>query len=560
MDATRKILLALVAVAALRLPTLGRYDLNPWDEPFYALRARAAAEAGAWLDQNDYCPNRMANACYPPLFIWLAGATMKILGPTEFAARLWAALLGVAAVPLAYAVAARLFDKRAGLFTAAALALLPYFTRVSRMAQFDAPLAFFLLLTFWAWLEFGRTRRLATAALAGVAFGLALLTKIAVPFVFVAAAGLALLFSPGEGMTRRRAFAGLALASAVGLALAAPWHVYMYAAHGRYFLEHYLGYMVLYRGDGIAPHIEAPRAPLVWLYYADYATTFLKGVAAFFFAGLFALAFAPETWRRRPDRLVVVLWVVLALVVLTATRFKREVYLTVLLAPMCVLAAPWLARLAGGKVTARGAGLLAGGALLAAYWADAARARAPIAALITPDLVSGRQPWGPLAAGAAGAALLGLGFALWYRKAPRAAAAVLLALVFGHLAAGSAEEMVKGRRDWRPLKAVLDRVAYPGVVMITAEESPTHLFYLYRLMPGFGGAEPVTLNPEYAPVKVAGVTSRYRRGYLVLWDKKLDGALGGELAAAMEADAAASVSSPRFTLFYKPKALTAGGP
>ena len=71
-----KILILIVLASALGVVTLGRYDLRPWDEPFYALRARAAAEDNAWLDQNDYCPNRMANACYPPLFVWLAGASV----------------------------------------------------------------------------------------------------------------------------------------------------------------------------------------------------------------------------------------------------------------------------------------------------------------------------------------------------------------------------------------------------------------------------------------------------------------------------------------------------
>ena len=185
------------------LVTLGRYDLRPWDEPFYALRARAVAEDDAWLDQNDYCPHRMANACYPPLFVWLAGATMKVLGPNEFAARLWAALLGLAAIPVAYLLGTRLYGRTAGLYAAGALAALPNFVRVTRMAQFDAPLAFFVLLTFWLWVEYYRNRKWLTAVLCGLAFGLALMTKIAVPFVFVAAAA-AVVLSPGGKPNRMR--------------------------------------------------------------------------------------------------------------------------------------------------------------------------------------------------------------------------------------------------------------------------------------------------------------------------------------------------------------------
>ncbi|NIT35857.1 MAG: phospholipid carrier-dependent glycosyltransferase, partial [candidate division Zixibacteria bacterium] len=240
MDKYKRILLLIVLASALGLVTLGRYDLRPWDEPFYALRARAVAEKNAWLDQNDFCPNRMANACYPPLFVWLAGATMKVLGPTEFAARLWATLLGLAAIPVTFLLARRLAGDVAGLFAAGALAALPNFVRASRMAQFDAPVAFFVLLTFWLWVEYYKNRRWLTAVLCGVAFGLALMTKIAVPFVFVAAAAATIAVNAGGARASRARDAGaLALAAAVGLAVAAPWHVYMYVKHGSYFLEHF---------------------------------------------------------------------------------------------------------------------------------------------------------------------------------------------------------------------------------------------------------------------------------------------------------------------------------
>jgi len=280
LDKYKTILLLIILASALGLVTLGRYDLRPWDEPFYALRARAVAEAGAWLDQNDYCPNRMANACYPPLFVWLAGATMKVLGPTEFAARLWATLLGLASIPITFLLARRLAGDKAGLFAAGALAALPNFVRASRMAQFDAPVAFFVLLTFWLWVEYYKSRRLGTAVLCGVAFGLALMTKIAVPFVFVAAAAATIAINAGGTQASRARDAGaLALVVAAGLAVAAPWHVYMYVKHGSYFLEHYVGYMVLYQGPGIAAQIKPAASPLRFLFYYNSTVIFLKGVA-----------------------------------------------------------------------------------------------------------------------------------------------------------------------------------------------------------------------------------------------------------------------------------------
>ncbi len=531
---------------------MGRYDLRPWDEPFYALRARAVAEDNAWLDQNDYCPHRMANACYPPLFVWLAGATMKLFGPNEFAARLWAALLGLAAIPVAYLLGTRLYGRTAGLYAAGALAALPNFVRVSRMAQFDAPVAFFVLLTFWLWVEYYRNRRWLTAVLCGLAFGLALMTKIAVPFVFVAAAAAAVL-SPSGRPNRMRDVGALALAAGIGLAVAAPWHVYMYAKHGDYFLEHYAGYVMLYRGDGIAPQIQPGESPLRFLFYYNSAVTFLKGVAPFFFLGLAALLASKDTWRDRPDRLVVALWVVLSLVVLMVVRFKREIYLTPVLAPMCVVAGGWLAKFGRRKIGNVGAAVLAGAALFAGAWADSSRVRGPFVGWITPEFAEGNGGWLLTVAVAAAATALAFAFYFWYRRAPKAAAAILLVAVYVQLASGAVGQFVYGRRDWQPLKGHLEDVHYPGVVMVTADETPTHLFYLHRLMPGFGGAERLMLNPAWTRVDPAYVEERYREGYLVLLDKETRPGLAARLAAGLENSGGSRVESSRYILFIKDK-------
>jgi len=543
-----KILILIVLASALGLVTLGRYDLRPWDEPFYALRARAVAEDNAWLDQNDYCPNRMANACYPPLFVWLAGATMKVLGPDEFAARLWAALLGLAAIPIAYLLGARLYDRTAGLLAAGALAALPHFVRVARMAQFDAPLAFFVLLTFWLWVEYYRNRKWLTAALCGLAFGLALLTKIAVPFVFIAAAAAGII-SPASRPHRLRDLGALALAVGVGLAVAAPWHIFMCAKHGDYFLEHYLGYVVLYRGDGIAPQVQPHASPLRFLFYYNYAVVFLKGVAPFFFAGLVAVVASRDTWRNRPDRVVVVAWIVLSFAVLMAVRFKREIYLTPILAPMCVLAGDWLAKLGRRRLGTGAAAVMAGAALFAGAWADSSRVRGPFVEWVTPEFATGESGWVLTVAAAAAAAALAFAFYLWYRRAPKAAAVTLLAAIFVQLAAGVVGQFTYGRRDWQPLQGRLEEARYAGVVMVTADELPTHLFYLHRLLPGFGGVERLMLNPTWTRVEPVYLEERYREGYLVLLDKEERPELAERLAAGLERGGGTRLESARYILF-----------
>jgi hypothetical protein len=374
------------------------------------------------------------------------------------------------------------------------------------------------------------------------------MTKIAVPFVFVAAAAAAVL-SPGAGPHRLRDAGALAMAVAVGLAIAAPWHIYMYAKHGDYFLEHYLGYVVLYRGDGIAPQVQPSASPLRFLFYFNAAVVFLKGVAPFTLVGLVALLASKDTWRGRPDRLAVVAWVVLSLAVLMAVRFKREIYLTPVLAPMCVLAGGWLAKLGRRQISKTGAAVTAGAALFAGAWADSSRVRGPFVEWITPEFASGNGGWVLTLAAAAAATALAFAFYFWYRRAPRAAAVTLLVAIYVQLAVGAVGQFTYGRRDWQPLKSALEGARYPGVVMVTADETPTHLFYLHRLMPGFGGAERLMLNPTWTRVDPAYVEERYRKGYLVLLDKEERPELAARLAAGLERSGGSRLESARYILF-----------
>jgi len=218
---------------------------------------------------------------------------------------------------------------------------------------------------------------------------------------------------------------------------------------------------------------------------------------------------------------------------------------------MCVVAGGWLAKFARGKMGNAGAAVLTGAALFAGAWADSSLIRGPFVAWITPEFVKGKGAWPPLVAVAAAAAALAFAFYLWYRRRPKPAAAVLLVLIYTHLALGAAGQFIHGRRDWQPLKPHLEKLTYPGVVIVTAEETPTHLFYLHRLMPGFGGAERLMLNPAWTRVDPAYVKDRYRRRYLVLLDKETRPELVERLAAELEKEPGRRVESARYILFIK---------
>jgi Dolichyl-phosphate-mannose-protein mannosyltransferase len=93
------------------------------------------------------------------------------------AARLPTVLLGMVLVALAYALGSELYGRGAGLLAAWLAAFSPTLLAHGRLATNDLPLTCLVLLTTYAVLRFSRRPTVSRLALAGVALGLALLTK-----------------------------------------------------------------------------------------------------------------------------------------------------------------------------------------------------------------------------------------------------------------------------------------------------------------------------------------------------------------------------------------------
>src|SRR6059036_132860 len=81
---------------------LGALPLQDPDEPVYGQVAKEMAAGEGWLTPHY---NGRPWFDKPPLFYWLSAASVRALGPTEFACRLPSALLAVALVFLVYRLA-----------------------------------------------------------------------------------------------------------------------------------------------------------------------------------------------------------------------------------------------------------------------------------------------------------------------------------------------------------------------------------------------------------------------------------------------------------------------
>ena len=214
---------------------LGRQAITDADEAVYAEASREMVESGDWLTPRFNYQNRWEK---PVLYYWLTSATYLITGPTEFAARLWAALSGVGLALLAWGIARHLTGRLdVGWLTGAVVATSFGYFSMARSALPDLPLTFFITLGIWAALRAADAGGLHRAwwALAGFAAGAGFLTKGPVALVVPAVVLL-----PIAWRERRRLqldVRGIALAVLTAAVVGLPWYVAMWLEHGNAYFQ-----------------------------------------------------------------------------------------------------------------------------------------------------------------------------------------------------------------------------------------------------------------------------------------------------------------------------------
>jgi 4-amino-4-deoxy-L-arabinose transferase-like glycosyltransferase len=306
--------LALATVAAsILLPGLGRESLANWDEAIYGVIARNLLSrpgltlyyAGQpWFEK-------------PPFLFWLMAASSSFFGMTEFALRLPSAFFGIGAIALQYFAARRLSGRVAGVAAAIFLLGVPQFVAYSRLAMMDVPLTVFGMLSFVLLLYADKQRW--PAILAGISFGLAILTKSVAAFLFVP--GLMAIALSSRGF---RSFWSKEMlwAAASAIVIALPWHIWAALGYGRSFLDPYFFFHIVHR---FAEPIEGHEGG--FSYYFDLYLHNTGWLALVHAAGI-AIACVMAI-RQRNSRLAAVITLALgAFLIVSLQRTKIGWYLT----------------------------------------------------------------------------------------------------------------------------------------------------------------------------------------------------------------------------------------
>jgi hypothetical protein len=177
---------SIIALAAfVRLVGVTAIGLNS-DEAVYA--GQAAAIAGDAV-LSPFFPIFRAH----PLLVQSMLAVPFSLEVTDTAARVSAAVIGLVAIVVVYALGSRLYGRRVGLLAALFMALMPYHVVVSRQFLLDGPLTLLTTLALYCLTRFGSSGRHAWLYAAAAVLGLAILTKeTAIVFIGATYAFLAL--------------------------------------------------------------------------------------------------------------------------------------------------------------------------------------------------------------------------------------------------------------------------------------------------------------------------------------------------------------------------------
>jgi 4-amino-4-deoxy-L-arabinose transferase-like glycosyltransferase len=296
------------------------------DEGVHATTVREMVERGDWVT-----PRFNGEPFYdkPVLFTWLAAGATVLLGPTETAVRLPAALCGLAGVLATWLLGRWLFGARAGFLGALVLATSFQYIVLSRIVVHDIALC---AATTWAlaffWLGYREGGRRAAPFLGfAAASGLAVLAKGPVgllpPLVVV-------LFLVWE---RRPAFL-LRMrplrSAAVMLAVAAPWYVLMLLHNDDYANSFFLRKVA----GSLVPSDESTQKAKALYYYAVV-------IAAGLLPWTVALPAAVASLRGslRAETRFLLAWVAAVLVPFTLATAKLATYVLPLFPPLALLIA-----------------------------------------------------------------------------------------------------------------------------------------------------------------------------------------------------------------------------
>ena len=485
--APRSTLLLLLGGGLIVSPWIGAVPLLDQDEPRFAECSRQMLVTGDWVYPQFNGQPRHAK---PPLFNWVQATFYRVLGVNELAARLPSLLATVAIGLVIYLFAAAHGGPQSGTLALLAWFALPQTHLWAKMSVVDPLLTLLIALALVA--AFTGSRQVGGSRwgwylLAGVAMGLATMTKGPVGIVVPAAAYLLYaLVSRSFRLTLGHGGPWLALLLAV--AIATPWFAAQIAHYGGEYTGRFFGF------DNVQRYTKARDSlgPLGWLWPMPVVLFFAFPVSVLL-PGAIRRALRDRSHAREGNaaaswRLYLTAWIIAVAMLFAFSATRLPQYFMALYPAVAMLIGDVLAPQGAGEEQARGRGVVTGllivgalfacgfayGALQAADWVPRAKLdNVPLMAAVAWALATAFAVAGTQAA------------FLWRLGRPRGAVAGLLGggLLVSLVISGLVWPAVGLTRDQgkKELSLLCRRTMEPGLPVIAYRlHTSTVVFYSHH--------------------------------------------------------------------------------
>ena len=312
--------LAILAFSTIFFVNLGSGALWSADEQTYSQWAYHMVKTGDYLTPWAY-GDLSFWISKPPLSMWLMSLSYQAFGITNFALRLWSAVFGTSSLVVVYFLGKKLYNSYVGFASAIVLGTFTTFYVFATHAMTDLPFAFFILASIYFFIlsdKNGKINRY--AALSGVFFGLALMTKqveaLLIPLIL-----FAYLFATKKSL-RFLFTKHFTLFWGIALLIFAPWLIYMNASFGAQFWQSYFTYSAVTRA--ISPIEGHSGGYLFYLNYLVYNENPLWVILLPFGVGLCAVN---ALFKRSKADTLILAWIVIVLLVFTFAQTKLYWYI-----------------------------------------------------------------------------------------------------------------------------------------------------------------------------------------------------------------------------------------
>lgn len=303
----------------------------------------AAIGKHMWQDGSLVVPYLNPEKPYfnkPPMVLWIHGSFLKLFGVNLVAARVPSILAAIGVLIFSMLALRNLGTRREAVVSGIVLASTYEFFRRTREISLDFWQLFFVMAAVWLVTVAIRNDRRWPIILCGIPIGCALLCK---PLVALMALPIFAIWLAVSGRARLITWVAIG-ALPIAVAVAAPWHLYMYSTFGDRFTSQYFMQEIVERAK------RSDQASSVFYYLQENVRTYWPWMIALGYAVYLRIKEPRLLVPRRDFVLLAAIWIAVLLVALSIFADRKPNYALPLYPMLSWMAAWGLCRMRWSKL------------------------------------------------------------------------------------------------------------------------------------------------------------------------------------------------------------------